>query len=85
LHAPISIAAQYRLTLARLEPRIFLIDNVNATFAADNPAIFVTLLKRAERITNLHDTPFKTITGPMAVEGAELRQPQKACQPLKSS
>jgi hypothetical protein len=50
------IAAQYRLTLAGFEPRILLVDHVDAALAADDAAVLVTLLERTERITDLHDT-----------------------------
>jgi hypothetical protein len=48
-------AAQYRLTLTGFEPRILLVDHVNAALAADDAAVLVTLLERTERITDLHD------------------------------
>ena len=56
-------AAQYRLTLAGFEPRILLVDHVNAALAADDAAVLVTLLERAERVANLHRTALGPIFG----------------------
>jgi hypothetical protein len=50
--------SQYRLTLTGFEPRILLVDHVDATLAADNAAVLVTLLERTEGIADLHDTAF---------------------------
>jgi hypothetical protein len=44
--------------LAGLETRVLLIDDINPAFAADDAAVFVTLLERPEGIANLHDTAF---------------------------
>src|SRR5215469_5024357 len=51
------IRREYCLTLAGFEPRILLVDHVNATLAADDAAVLVTLLERPEGVANLHDTP----------------------------
>tara|TARA_B100001059_G_scaffold147978_1_gene147915 strand:+ start:931 stop:1182 length:252 start_codon:yes stop_codon:yes gene_type:complete len=40
--------------LAGFEPALGFIDHVNSTFTAHNTAVAVTLLKRAERIFDLH-------------------------------
>ena len=42
------------LALARFEPALRLIDDVNAALAAHNPAITVPVLQRTERVSNLH-------------------------------
>src|SRR4051812_8704210 len=61
---PMRKRREYRLTLAGFEPRILLVDHVNATLAADDAAVLVTLLERPEGVANLHDTAFFEPPGP---------------------
>ena len=42
------------LALARLEARVGLVDHVNATLAAHDAAVLVTLLERLQGINDLH-------------------------------
>src|SRR5579862_9582321 len=77
---------EYCLTLTGFEPRILLIDHIDAALAADDAAVLVTLLERPEGVANLHDTPSepKIRPGrPSSVEGAETMQRPPPCQPAK--
>src|ERR1700755_2322751 len=60
--------------LARLEPRIDLVDDVDAPLAPHDAAVLVALFQRLQRIGDLHDT------GPR--EGAEHRYPGAPGQSL---
>jgi hypothetical protein len=42
------------LALTRFEAGVFLVDHVGPATAADDAAIFVALLERAERVANFH-------------------------------
>lgn len=42
-------------TLARLKARIFLVDHIGATFAANNAAVLVTYLHGFDRVDDFHD------------------------------
>ena len=44
-----------QLALARLKPRIGLIDHIDSTFATDKTAVLVASLHGLERINNFHD------------------------------
>ena len=50
----LSFGAQYRLTLAGFEPRILLVDHVNAALAADQLIVAMARTQRLERITDFH-------------------------------
>src|SRR5690242_5509513 len=45
------------LSLAGLEARVLLVDDVRPPLPPDDAAVFVALLERAQRIADLHDTP----------------------------
>src|SRR5690348_7744555 len=47
-------AMRSRSALARLEARVGLVDDVNATLPPHDPAVLVALLQRLERIGDLH-------------------------------
>ena len=47
-------ASAQSLALARLEPTVGLVDDIDPTLAANNAAITVTILKRLQRVTYFH-------------------------------
>ena len=49
---------QARLTLAHLEARVGLIDDVDAALAAHDTAILVALFRGAERVEHFHSSGF---------------------------
>jgi len=61
------------LALARFEARVLLVDYVGPAASADDTAILVALLERAQRVTNFHGTPSK--------RGAEPSGDVFPCQP----
>ena len=66
-----------RSALARLEPRIGLVYDVNSPLAADDAAVLVTLLKRLEGIDDLHAGHAISVG---CSEGAEPKAADPRCQ-----
>src|SRR6185437_12298904 len=59
---PMGASPEGRLTLARLEAGILLVNDVHTALAAYDAAVLVALLERAERVANFHD--LKALFGP---------------------
>jgi hypothetical protein len=64
--AMLTIVGENRLTLARLETGVLLVDDIGPAAAADDAAVLVAFLERAERIADFHGTPFELISCEMA-------------------
>src|SRR5690242_13156177 len=69
-----------RLSLAGLEARVLLVDDVGAALAADDAAVLVTLLQRTERVADLHRTYAFKMPGNRGQRGAETSGREWLCQ-----
>jgi len=70
-----------RLALAGFKTRVFLVDDVNPTAAAHDPAAFLAEFRRLERIQYFHNAILEPCTpGPSGRRGAEHRGMRTGCQ-----